>query len=192
MDLRETSPIPTAALPLAEFRAHLRLGSGFVDETTQDATLEQFLRAAIASVEARVSRALFQRTFELRLSAWRGTEAQRLPVAPVVALGAVTLINAAGGQSPVAAGRLRLDADSARPRVIGVLPTIPTRGQVVIAFTAGFATDWAAIPSDLRQAVLLLAAQYYEARDTGGDADMAFGIRALLERWRDIRIGGRA
>ena len=60
MDLTD-SPIPLAALPLAAFRDHLRLSSGFADDTTQDALLEQYLRAAIATVEGRTGRALIAR-----------------------------------------------------------------------------------------------------------------------------------
>lgn len=193
MELQEISPIPTAALPVAAFRDHLRLSSGFSDDTTQDALLVQYLRAAIAQVEGRVSRALFARAYSLRLGAWGDDHAQRLPVAPVTELTSMTLIAANGTQTVVAPARYELQADGLRPRVAATgtaLPTIPSGGAVVLEFTAGFGPAWDDIPADLRQAVLLLAAQYYEGRE-GGD-DLSFGIRALLERWRDIRMGGRA
>ncbi len=195
MHLSEQTPIPSAALPLAEFRAHLRLSSGFADDTTEDGLLDTYLRAAMATVEGRVSRALFARDFTLRLSHWRDGYAERLPLAPVTAINAVTLIAADGAETTVAPTRYRLDADGMRPRIEAAgsaLPTIPTGGAVVIAFTAGFGASWSDIPADLRQAVLLLAAQLYENRDSGARADLDFGVRALLERWRDIRIGGRA
>ena len=192
MDLRETSPIPAAALHVAAFRDHLRLSSGFADSTTQDALLEQYLRAAIAAVEGRVARALFQRGYVLRLTRWRDGYAQALPIAPVLSIEAFTLLDRDGGASVVDPSRYVLDADGTRPKVKAagtILPTIPTRGAVEIAFTAGFGPLWEDIPADLRQAVLLLASQYYEGREAGGDQDMAFGIRALLERWRDLRLG---
>ena len=194
MDLRETSPIPAAALPVAELRDHLRLSSGFSDDTTQDALLEQYLRAAIASIEGRVSRALYQRGYVLRLARWRDGYAERLPIAPVVSVESLTLIDRDGSEIVVDPARYALDADGMRPRLEAAgtaLPGIPTRGAVEIAFTAGFGLAWEDIPADLRQAVLLLAAQYYEDREAGGDDDMGFAIRALLERWRDLRHGGR-
>ena len=192
MDLRETSPIPAAALPVAVFRDHLRLSSGFADSTTQDDLLEQYLRAAIAAIEGRVARALFQRGYALRVTRWRDRDAQALPIAPVLSIQAMTLQDRDGGTVVVDPSRYALDADGTRPSVVAAgssLPTIPTRGAVDIAFTAGFGPVWDDIPADLRQAVLLLAAQYYEGREAGGDAEMAFGIRALLERWRDLRLG---
>ena len=195
MTLSEITPIPAAALPLAELRDHLRLSSGFADDATQDGLLEQYLRAAIATVEGRVARALFLRSYSLRLARWRDGYAQALPVAPVHALHGITLMDAGGVETLVAPARYRLDADGTRPRIEAAgtaLPGIPTGGAVEISFSAGFGADWSDIPADLRQAVLLLAAQYYEGREGAGSADMEFGVRALLERWRDLRLGGRA
>lgn len=194
MSLTETTPIPLAALPLAELREHLRLSSGFADDATQDGLLQQYLRAAIATVEGRIARGLFLRGYSLRLTRWRDGYAQALPVAPVTALHSMTLLDAAGAETLVDPARYRLDADGSRPRLEAAgsaLPGIPTGGAVVIAFSAGFGADWADIPADLRQAVLLLAAQYYEGREAGGSPEMGFGVRALLERWRELRLGGR-
>ncbi|MBR3372003.1 MAG: hypothetical protein IKG52_15375 [Rhodobacteraceae bacterium] len=194
MDLQATSPIPPAALPVAAFRDHLRLSSGFADGVTEDALLEQYLRAALESVERRVSRALFLRDYTLRLTRWRDDYAQTLPRAPVVVVTALTLRDRSGAQTLVPADRYILQADGARPRIVATgatLPAIASRGTVEIAFSAGFGAAWDDIPADLRQAVLLLAAQYYEHRDSGGAQDMGFGVAALLERWRDMRMGGR-
>lgn len=195
MDLQAISPIPPTALPVAAFRDHLRLSSGFADGATEDALLEQYLRAALETVEGRVSRALFLRDYTLRLTRWRDDYAQVLPRAPVVQVSALTLRDRSGAQTLVAPDRYILQADGARPRIVAAgaaLPAIPTRGVVDIAFSAGFGAAWDDIPADLRHAVLLLAAQYYEHRDSGGTQDMDFGIRALLERWRDMRMGGRS
>jgi len=193
MHLSETSPVPSAALPVALLRDHLRLSSGFADDTTQDALLEQYLRAALARIEARVSRALFRRGYLLRLAQWRNGQMQALLIAPVLQITSVTLRAADGSALPVAPSRYRLDPDGVRPRIVAAgtaLPMIPTGGAVEIAFDAGFGVVWDEIPADLRQAVMLLAAQFYEARDAAGA--MAPGAASLLDRWQDIRLGGRA
>lgn len=192
MDLTD-SPIPLAALPIAAFREHLRLSSGFADDTTQDALLEQYLRAAMATVEARTGRALLVRDRSLRLARWRTEFGQILPIAPVSAVASVTLINRDGAATLIDHARYALQADGPRPRLVpmgSILPPIPTGGRAVIVFTAGFGL-WDDIPADLRQAVLLLAAQSYESRDGGASEDTDFGVRTLLERWRDLRLGGQ-
>jgi uncharacterized phiE125 gp8 family phage protein len=195
MDLSQTSPIPGASLPLAAFRDHLRLSSGFADATTQDTLLEQYLRSAIATVEGRTGRALIARDFTLSLTRWRFECGHVLPVAPVSAIGGLTIVSHGGATTTIDPARYALQADGPRPRLVptgSILPPIPNGGRAVIALTAGFGPDWSDIPADLRQAVFLLAAQSYESRDGGPSNDMAFGVRTLLERWRDLRLGGGA
>ncbi|GAB4269089.1 MAG: hypothetical protein Kow0013_20390 [Pararhodobacter sp.] len=190
MDLIETSTVSDGALPVDALRAHLRLGTGFADETTGDALLMQYLRAALAAIEARTGKALFVRDFLMTLSRWRWSDAQALPLAPVSAVAAVTLRDATGAPTLIDAARYRLVIDRHRPQIIAtgaVLPQVPPSGSVEIAFTAGFGTTWEAIPDDLRQAVMLLAAQYYEAR-TGAEAGLPARIEALVSRWLPMRV----
>jgi len=188
MDLIETSAVNDGDLPVAAFRAHLRLGTGFADEATGDALLVQYLRGALAAIEARTGKALMQRDFRLILPCWRWPDAQALPVAPVSAVASVTLVDAAGVPEVVDADRWRLVVDRHRPQIVAagaVLPMAPTGGRIEVDFTAGFG-DWADLPDDLRQAVLLLAAQYYEGR-TGGAA-LPGSVTALLARWVPLRV----
>lgn len=196
MMLNEVTAVPAATLPVAEFRDHLRLGTGFADLGAEDAALLSYLRAAIAAIEGRTAKALIARGFRLGLTAWRWGDMQTLPIAPVSAVTALRLVDAAGVETPVAAG-WRLVPDMARPRIEALgaaLPAIPGGGRVEIDFTAGFGASWSALPVDLAQAVFLLAAQYYELRHDGAGEGgaMPFGVMALIERWRTVRVlGGR-
>lgn len=198
MMLNEVTAVPSAVLPVAEFRDHLRLGTGFADSGAEDAALQSYLRAALAAIEGRTAKALISRDFMLSLAAWRGADAQPLPIAPVRSVSAMRLVDRAGGVSVVAADLYRLVPDMARPRIEapgGMLPAIPNAGTVEIDFTAGFGPAWGDLPVDLAQAVFLLAAQYYEMRHDGAGegAAMPFGVMALIERWRTVRVlGGRS
>lgn len=190
MDLIETSLVDDGDLPVAAFRAHLRLGAGFADEATADTLLIQYLRAAIAVIEARTGKALMTRGFRLTLPRWRWADAQALPVAPVSAITALTLRDVAGTPSVVEASRYRLVTDRHRPQVAAtgaVLPMVPTKGSAEVDFTAGFGAIWDAVPDDLRQAVMLLAAQFYENR-AEGDAALPGAVEALIARWVPVRI----
>ena len=64
-------------------------------------------------------------------------------------------------------------------------------GNVVIEFDAGFGATCQDVPSDLQQAVFLLAAHYYEYRqETGlGEGCMPFGVTSLIERYKIMRLG---
>jgi uncharacterized phiE125 gp8 family phage protein len=194
MMLIEETTVPGSALPVEDFKAHLRLGTGFGQESAQDEVIAGFLRAALAAIEARTGKALFARSFSWTLTEWRGLDAQPLPVAPVAALTRVAVIARDGTETDVPATSYWLERDSQRPRLRAtgaMLPVIPANGSVQIQFIAGYDPVWSNLPADLQQAVLLLAAHYYEYRhDTSlSDGCMPFGVTSLIERYRVMRLG---
>ncbi len=195
MVLSEETVVAREALPLMELREHLRLGTGFAEDGMQDGLLESYLRAAMAAIEARIGKALLARRFLWALEDWRDAAAQALPVAPVRAIEAVELVDAAGGVVTVDPARYRLAEDAHRPRLAArglLLPAVPVDGQVRVRFEAGFGPDWSDVPVDLRQAVILLAGEFYERRSEMGlrEAGLSFGVMALIEKWRTVRVLG--
>ncbi len=199
MLLIEQGGVPQAALPIQALKDHMRLGSGFADDGLQDGLIEAYLRAAIAAIEGRIGKVLFQRRFLWVLECWRDPDEQALPVSPVAGIVSVTQVDVAGGEVIVPSASYRLIPDLHRPRLAGKgmhLPTIPSQGLVKVRFDAGFGLAWGDVPVDLRQAVLLLAGEFYEHRHDDGAqaAGLPFGVVTLIERWRTVRIlgGGRS
>lgn len=194
MMLSEVTAVPQAALPVAEFKDHLRLGTGFADDGAQDALAESYLRAALAAIEGRIGKALIARDFRLELAGWRWPDAQALPMAPVSRVVTVTVKDRTGAAEVIDAGRYRLVRDAQRPKIVAagaLLPGIPVGGTVEVVFTAGFGPAWAEVPADLAQAAFLLAGQYHEFRhENGAPQAMPFGVMALIERWRTVRMLG--
>jgi len=195
MMLKELTQIAQTVLPIEAFKEHLRLGSGFADDDAQDALLERCLRAAIASVEARTDKALITRTYVYELSAWRDFAAQALPLAPVIQILKFELRDHEGTTQTVAASKYMLEDDTHRPRLVSMgvlLPQIPVGGRAMIEFSAGYAAEWEGLPSDLAQAVLILAAHYYEQRyaTAVGTALLPYGVGSLIERYRPLRLFG--
>lgn len=195
MMLSEETSILAAALPVLGLKDHLRLGSGFDDSGLQDGLIEGYLRAAISAIEGRIGKALLTRRFKLTLQDWRNIGEQPLPVAPVTALVSVTLVDSAALETLITANRYRLVQDISRPKLVAagvLLPMVPTDGRVEIVFDAGFGAAWAAVPADLAQAVLLLAAEYYENRTESSPRTMGLpqAVQVLIERWRTVRVLG--
>jgi uncharacterized phiE125 gp8 family phage protein len=188
--LEELTAVATVDLPVRVFADHLKLGSGFADDGSEDAVLEICLRSAMAAIEVRIGKALMTRSFSWELTRWGAEGEQVLPIAPVVVVNAVTLVDRGGVETVVDTAGYVLERDSQRPKIVGVLPSIPDGGRVVLVFDAGFG-DWDAVPADLRHAVLLQAASFYENRAGEGRVNgMPFGVSALIEAYRPIRIGG--
>ena len=195
MMLTEITSVAAASLPVQALKDHLRLGSGFDDDGMQDGLIEGYLRAAMAVIEGRIGKVLLARRFKLSLEDWRQRGEQALPVAPVTALISVTLIDVDAVSTVVSADRYRLVQDTHRPKLIAsgvLLPMVPTDGRAEVVFDAGFGAAWAAIPVDLAQAVLLLAAEFYENRHDLGQrvAGLPLVVQVLIERWRTVRVLG--
>ena len=194
MILTELSAPPSGAVPVRTFAEHLRLSTGFADDGAQDAVLELYLRAAMAAIEARLGRVLLARGFSWTVTRWREDSSQGLPVGPVRSIESVTLVDAEGTETAVDPESYSVLRDSQRPRLVGrfgrYLPKIPRSGHAEIRFTAGYGEGWEEVPADLRQAVFLLAAHYYENRAEGASGgSMPFGVLILIEGYRATRIG---
>ena len=119
-------------------------------------------------------------------------------MAPVLSVDTVTLHSPSEEAEVIDPALYRLEVDMQRPVLHpsgALLPMIPAGGTAKIGFVAGLGADWGQLPADLSQAVLLLAAHYYEYRhETGlGDGCMPFGVSSLIERYRTVRLfaGGR-
>lgn len=199
MMLVEETTVPTAALPVAAFKDHLRLGTGFADDDVQDALLERHLRAALAAIEARTGKILIARSFSWTVNAWRDAYQQPLPAAPIEVITGVMLISATGAETIAPSIGWRLQQDSHRPMLVGVngaLPVIPQNGQARVGFIAGFGPTAVDVPADLMQALLLLATHFYEFRHDshGSGREFPFGVGALIAPYRNVRLfmGGRS
>lgn len=194
MMMVELTTVPPAALPVAALSAHLRLAHGFSDDGTQDTTLERCLRAACAAIEARIGKALFTRRFVVTLLAWQSPKTHVLPLAPIVQIAAVRLVTRAGAETVVDPASYRLQPDRHRPVLMatGARLAVPAQGgSIEVEFVAGFGEDWGALPADLQQAVMILAAQYW-AQDSAPEAGFPMSVAVLLEPHRPLRLRGVA
>ncbi|MBF9036029.1 hypothetical protein HKCCE2091_17420 [Rhodobacterales bacterium HKCCE2091] len=197
MNLVEIAPVDAGLLPLAALKEQLRLPAGFSDDGSADGKLTASLRAAIAAVEARTGKALLRRQFLFRVSDWAETDRQPLPVGPVASLDQFTVVKRDGTVEGMDLAAFRIVPDSHRPALAPVgssLPTLPTGGRAELRITAGFAAAWTGVPPDLAEAVLILAADYFDMPQTDGarTPGMPAAVQVLLEPHRSLglrRIG---
>jgi uncharacterized phiE125 gp8 family phage protein len=192
MMMVELTSVPSAGLPVGELADHLRLARGFSDDGSQDGQLEACLRAALSAIEARIGKALFERRFAMTLMAWHGRETHVLPIAPVRRIDSLKVITRAGAETLVDTAVYTLRQDLHRPVLAATgsaLPTPSQGGTIEVEFTAGHAADWPGIPADLRQAVLILAGEFW-AQNMDAETGIPFSVSVLLEPHRPVRLRG--
>jgi uncharacterized phiE125 gp8 family phage protein len=196
MILTEISSIPSGSLPFYNLKNHLRMGTTFSETDLQDPLLEAYLRAAISTIENALGIALIARNYSWHLTAWRDGKTQGLPLRPINSIVSITKYDKQGTSSLIDSSLYSLKKDMQSSQIISTLaflPTVDAHGSVEIIFEAGFGNDWEDLPADLAQAVILLAAHFYEFR-TGAlmpNGTLPMSVLALIEPYRAMRISGR-
>ncbi|MGK2873760.1 MAG: head-tail connector protein [Alphaproteobacteria bacterium] len=196
----------------AEARAHMR-----VDSEEELALMLGYMRAARQAVESWTGRALISQNWRWMLDAWphaRGTRwwdgvrqgamsagAARyieVPKAPLLSVTAVTLFDDADQSVVWPVENYFADTASAPGRLVlrnsAPVPQ-PQRAAsgLQIDFTCGYGAAPGDVPEPLRQAVLMLAAHYFENREVlqgadGGANMLVLGVPALLAPYRIMRL----
>lgn len=195
MLLKELTPAARNPVPLREFAAHLRLAHGFNDDGSEDGLLELYLRNATAMIERRTAQALISRMHVLQVACWDRKGHLTLPIGPVDAIDSIQFISntATTDLDPL---DWTLQPGTQRQRLTGSvggpLWTIPHGSIAELRFTAGHGGSWNAVPDDLRQAVLLLAAHLYENRfgelDSANGEGVPAGVLSIMAQHAPVRI----
>ena len=176
---------------LAEARAFLR-----VDDTAEDELIATLIAAARIHVESVTSRALLSQSWRLALEEWPASGAVGFPITPVLQLVAVRYFGALGEPHEIDLAEVTTDLAAGR----AFLPAAPTlvsaplrrQHEVELDFTAGFGESADDVPADLRQAMLMLVAYWFEHRDAvvvaGSGSIVPGGFDQLVARYRRVRL----
>ena len=169
-------------ISLAEAKAHLRL-----DTDAEDDQLARLIQSARVHVEAFTGLALIAQVWTWTLGRWPPGPLA-LPLNPVAAIDRVRSATAAGVFTALDASALWLDADPVRPRLVpaGPLPapSVSTDG-IEIVFTAGFGPLPKDVPAPIRQALLLIVADWFDNRAPDpGAITRSDAVATLLAPWR--------
>ncbi len=186
MSLTLLSPPASEAVTLSELKAHLR-----VTHEDEDALIAGVLVAAARAVEARGGLALMPQQWRLSLDR-PPAETIFFPFSPVASLDAVTVTDGEGTPQAIDISLYEFAAGSPgrlRPAGPWPAPGIALDG-VRLDFTAGY-EDADAVPDPLKQAVKLLAAHFYEARETAVESrlySVPQSVDALIAPYREVRL----
>lgn len=181
----KTIGIIPQAVSVEEFKRAVHI---MADDADDDVLFASNLAGAQEVVETYTRRALTVRdlVIEARAVGW-----QRwwVPVCPVVALTGLSVQTENGTWLQLEHTALRLEAADDEPQLVfpgGFWSGAPEGAAVRFSFDAGHA----AVPQSLKQAIILLAKDWYEAGiavEKKEFLDVSFGCRALMKQWRYAR-----
>lgn len=160
------------------------------DDAAEDGLVSALVAAARARIEAETRRILVPGRFRLALDAWPPDGWLPLPLGPVVALEAASLVARDGTVTALAAGLLRLGPDLAEApglHVDGAVPDLAGR-RALIEVAAGHGGAGPPVPPPLLLAIRRLAALWFEHRGDEPAAGLPPDIAALAAPYRRLRL----
>jgi uncharacterized phiE125 gp8 family phage protein len=180
---------PPAAEPvsLPEAKTHLR-----ITHAEDDAYIAKLIAAARRAVEQATGLRLITQSWSLFTDRWPGCPALSLQTAPVQAIDDVITYGEEDTPAVVDAAHYFLDSAARPARVVLRDGRTPPRGgrpanALEVRFTAGFGAA-GDVPEDLRQAVLLTLAHWFDHRGEAEGAALPLGALDLLRSHRIVRI----
>lgn len=191
MGLVLTAAPAVEPLTVDEAKTHLR-----IDHGDDDTLLASLIASSRLNIEAALDLALITQSWSWKLDAWPDPGVLELPVRPVPSVEAVRITRSDGTVDELSPDQFHVDGSSTPPRLVATSgawpnPGIPALG-IEIAFTAGFGNAASDVPQPIRQALLMLAAHWYEHREPveiGGEGTRIPGtVSALLMPYRMVRL----
>jgi len=182
----------TEPVALADARAFLRLDSG-----DEDGFVETLIAAARIHVESITGRALIEQSWRVVLDDWPQDRTVKLPVAPLIAVDAITTYDSEGTGFTISLAEVVSETDVAParlflPRVIPDAPALRKRRSIEIDVTVGYGSTPDDVPAGLRQALLSLVGHWFEHRDAvvvaGSGAVVPAGFDRLVSPYRPVAI----
>ena len=176
-------PVSVAAL-----RQDLRL-----DDARDERLLASLITSARLMIEAQTGVRLMSQNWEVLMDDWPGAEIA-LPHWPVQQITSVSLLG--GGRHPVADNLYETHFTVRPPRLMrkpGMSWPAPRRPAlgIAIALVAGFGARADSVPADLREAVRVLAAHWYEHsawQPAGRGQSVPGAVQALMQPYRALRL----
>ncbi|HXC56102.1 MAG TPA: head-tail connector protein [Rhizomicrobium sp.] len=185
MPLTLITPPAIELVTLTQAKAHLK-----VDTADDDTLISALIAAARARAEWHTGRALMTQSWILWLDAWPCDGIVAVPLPPLQAVTALTVYAPDDTPHVLDPGCYLVDTASSRVALnANVSPPTNLRrvNAVAVAFTSGYGSLAAAVPSPLAEAILALVAFLYENRGEA-PAELPRDCLALLAPYRMLKL----
>jgi uncharacterized phiE125 gp8 family phage protein len=180
------TPPASEPLTLVEAKAFLRVEHGDDDDV-----ITALIAAARQHVEAMTRRALLLQTWRFTLDAWPPSECFAPRIGPLTMLAAARIYDTGGDTHAIDTEQFVIDRGA--NVIVAPCLAIPVPGRakagLELDVICGFGAAAEHVPGDLRQALRMLIAQWYDNRVATGEGAMApAGMRALIAPYRMLSL----
>ncbi len=183
MKPRIVVPPSDEPVTLGDLKEQLR-----IDHGEEDALLTMKITAARQHIENLTGLAIPLATYEFRLDRFPAAEI-KVPRAPLVSVASVNFVGPDGIEAQVDAGSYEVDTASPEGWIAPVSGfSWPSTMQTINAVRVRFVAGYEDVPETLKEAILQLAAWWYESREAVADearVPVPFSVQELVAEHRE-------
>lgn len=175
-------------LSIEDAKEHLR-----IDQHEEDVWLLDAIKATRQRAEGMMGRALITQTLEVALSGWPAGRVIELPRPPLVSVTSVKYYGENDTEYTLAASNYHVDTRTTPGRLVlkgtAQWPATALRevNGVIIRYVAGYGSEAADVPAEIRAALKLWLGELYEVRENsaaGGLVTVPAAGEKLLLKYR--------
>lgn len=182
----------TEPVSLEETKSFLR-----IDDDDNDIMVSSLITAARIYIETTIGKSLLTQNWSYFLDKWPNSGTIYLPLSPVQSIDQIKIHGITGTEETLNETEYQTDIYSANPRIkLTGTHNLAVNGQSInkieVMFTAGFGLTAEEVPADLKQALLMLAAHWFENREPIGFgakiSELPTTIQSILANHKKYRI----
>jgi uncharacterized phiE125 gp8 family phage protein len=173
-------------ITLTEMKDYLRL-----DDDTQDDLVAGLVKAARLMVECASRRILIEQRWRVVLDRWPRDGRVILPLAPLLAVDGIKVLDASGAATEVPPSLIDGDGAGDPPSIAVTNAPEPgkSRNGISIELRAGYGAGPDAVPATLKLAIKILVAHWFENRgDVVGEQILPPEAMALVAPFQRARL----
>lgn len=172
---------------MTEAKAHLR-----VPHADDDAYISTLIIAARRQIEARTGLRLITQGWSLFKDCWPNGPMLSLELSPVSAITDILTYGESGTPATYDPAHYYLDAVMKPARAVLRLDRAPPQASravngIEVRFTAGFGAA-AAVPQELKQAILMLVAHWFDHRGDAEAALLPLTVADIIRQHKIVRL----
>lgn len=188
MSVTLMAPPALEPVSLAQMKDHLR-----VEHSAEDTLISSYITSARLHIEARLAKLLITQDWRINFDSLPSGKVVELPLAPILALNSVSYYTQQAGPTLIPAVDYSIDLNSMRPKFSLHLQRQNLRafGAYELEVSAGYGPAVEDVPADIRHALKLLVAHWFENREAASPltrSHLPLGIRTILEPHRQVLL----
>ncbi len=188
MSILLTTPPTVEPISLAEAKAHLR-----ISHTDDDTYISTLIIAARRIVEIQYDLSLLQQSWSLYADQWPVDGVFAIPLSPLLSVVDLKVYGDDDVAATIDPAHYYIDKASFPARVAlrrGRVFAPPGRGTngLELKITTGFGISAASVPLEIKQALLIIIADWYANRGDTPDSVIPVAALELLSAYKNVRL----